>query len=300
MQLNAQAQKKQNDVVFNFFLAMMYTAAITVLLYYLYDGLSFYLTPFIERAHHEDYRNLRPAGFRGHGLGILGTAMILLLFLYSARKRFRVFQKFGRVSRWLNIHIFFGIMGPLFIILHSTFKVNGLISVSFWSMIAVALSGVLGRYLYLKIPHNILGRQLSYDELNQKKMILNRHLKKKYHIPEKLLSQIEQITERRDMETRSTLAVIFYLIKEDLTRRSRLRKLIEEYSAELSLESDDLQYFIKIILLKAKMDSETFFWKRIHSLFHYWHVIHKPFAYIMLLIMVVHVVVAVMMGYTWL
>ncbi len=37
----------------------------------------------------------------------------------------------------------------------------------------------------------------------------------------------------------------------------------------------------------------------IRDLFHYWHVFHKPFAIIMIVVMVVHVVVAVMLGYTW-
>ena len=35
------------------------------------------------------------------------------------------------------------------------------------------------------------------------------------------------------------------------------------------------------------------------ELLHYWHVFHKPFAYVMLFIMVIHVGVAVAFGYTW-
>ena len=37
----------------------------------------------------------------------------------------------------------------------------------------------------------------------------------------------------------------------------------------------------------------------LHGLFHYWHVIHKPFAVVMYVFMVVHVVVASMTGYGW-
>jgi hypothetical protein len=40
-------------------------------------------------------------------------------------------------------------------------------------------------------------------------------------------------------------------------------------------------------------------WNAIHQLFHYWHVIHKPFAIIMYIIMFVHILVAVYVGYTW-
>ncbi len=98
-------------------------------------------------------------------MGVIGSAMMLVMLLYSARKRLDSWQKWGSIASWLDIHIFFGIFGPLFVILHSTFKVNGLVAISFYSMIAVALSGILGRYLYLQIPRNIRGHELSIQDL---------------------------------------------------------------------------------------------------------------------------------------
>ena len=35
------------------------------------------------------------------------------------------------------------------------------------------------------------------------------------------------------------------------------------------------------------------------KLFQYWHVAHLPFALIMLIIMVIHVAVSIVFGYTW-
>jgi hypothetical protein len=37
----------------------------------------------------------------------------------------------------------------------------------------------------------------------------------------------------------------------------------------------------------------------VHELFHYWHVLHKPFAVVMYLFMLVHVAVAFATGYGW-
>ena len=34
-------------------------------------------------------------------------------------------------------------------------------------------------------------------------------------------------------------------------------------------------------------------------MFHYWHVIHKPFAYVMLVVVIIHVGVSIAFGYTW-
>ena len=38
-------------------------------------------------------------------------------------------------------------------------------------------------------------------------------------------------------------------------------------------------------------------WDALHRLFHYWHVVHKPFAIVMYLFVVVHVAVATLPGY---
>jgi hypothetical protein len=35
------------------------------------------------------------------------------------------------------------------------------------------------------------------------------------------------------------------------------------------------------------------------SLFKYWHVLHLPFALVMLIIMVIHVAVTLVLGYRW-
>jgi hypothetical protein len=49
------------------------------------------------------------------------------------------------------MHIFFGLVGPALVILHSAFKVQGLVALSFWSMIAVA-ARVFSAATYLQIP----------------------------------------------------------------------------------------------------------------------------------------------------
>ena len=112
--------------MFKFLKFSLYIISFLLIFYILYIYGSFYLLDFIERPHHEDYKLLKPGGFISHGLGIIGSLMMLLLLLYSIRKRTNAFGKAGAVSRWLDIHIFFGTVGPLFVILHSTFKLNGI------------------------------------------------------------------------------------------------------------------------------------------------------------------------------
>ena len=71
----------------------------------------------------------------------------------------------GSMKRWLDVHIFCGIVGPVLVTFHSALKFNGVISVAYWSMMAVMLSGFVGRYLYVRMPRSIRGAELSYEEI---------------------------------------------------------------------------------------------------------------------------------------
>ena len=63
----------------------------------------------------------------------------------------------GRMKTWLEVHVFCGIVGPVLVTFHTSFKFNGIVSVAYWSMVAVVLSGFVGRYLYVRIPRSIRG-----------------------------------------------------------------------------------------------------------------------------------------------
>jgi hypothetical protein len=87
----------------------------------------------------------------GYYLGWVGFGFILLTNFYIFRKRSMMLKRWGRSTGWLEFHIFCGLLGPTLIVFHSNFKVNGLVAVSFWSMIIVAVSGVVGRYFYVQV-----------------------------------------------------------------------------------------------------------------------------------------------------
>lgn len=84
-------------------------------------------------------------------LGWIGFAVMLLTNIYILRKRVGFMQSWGRTRNWLDFHIFCGLLGPTCIVFHSNFNVRGLVAISFWSMMIVAISGVLGRYFYVQI-----------------------------------------------------------------------------------------------------------------------------------------------------
>ncbi len=226
---------------FRLLLALLYLAGAAVVAGALWRGWDYYATPLAERPHHALHRELRPGGATAHGYGVVGSLLMLLMLLYSARKRSPRLARLGTPAQWLQVHICFGIVGPLLIVLHSALRVQGLVAVSFWSMVAVATSGVFGRWLYLQIPRNLAGHELSRQEI----------------------AALEaELAARQQAATRPR----------ELARLARRRATLERRVRRL---------------------------ESVRRLFHWWHVVHKPFAVLMLLIMVVHVAVAVSLGYTW-
>ena len=75
-------------------------------------GVDFYRTPLLERAHHEGYWQWKAGGSVGHKLGVIGSSMMVLMLLYSVRKRVGALRRLGPLGRWLDVHIFLGVFGP--------------------------------------------------------------------------------------------------------------------------------------------------------------------------------------------
>jgi len=102
----------------------------------------------------------------GYWLGIVGGSLMLLLLVYSARKRFRWLRFLGRTPSWFRFHMVLGILGPLCILFHSNFRTGAANSnVALFCMLAVASSGFIGRYLYAHIHHGLYGRKRQLGEL---------------------------------------------------------------------------------------------------------------------------------------
>jgi hypothetical protein len=112
----------------------------------------------------------------GHGIGILGFVFMLMTeTLYSLRKRSRS-VRWGRMSTWLQFHIFTGIVGSYMVLLHSSWKFNGLAGVSMLFTVIIVVSGFIGRYIFTRIPRTLEGLEiegtLSQEALKQARNLL--------------------------------------------------------------------------------------------------------------------------------
>ena len=230
-------------------------------------GISYYNLPIEERYFHPDYALLKPSGLLGHGLGIIGTLLILIgVFSYMARKRFKTFSHIGVLKYWLEFHIFLCALGPVLILYHTTFKFGGIVSVSFWSLVIVVASGIIGRFIYLQIPHTIEGRELSLNEVTEMSNKLANEFKSKYNIDISELHPGKSYAS--ELKAKQLSSKEFRKVKQLIVSQRRLAKRIERL-------------------------------EMMQNIFKLWHVAHLPFALIMLIVMFIHVVVVLTFGYKW-
>jgi hypothetical protein len=108
-------------------------------------------------------KSIPPSGeLYGHALGILGFILMLLTeTLYSLRKRSRTrVARWGRMSEWLQFHIYTGIVGPYMVLLHSSWKFNGLAGATMLLTVIIVISGFIGRYIFTRIPRTLEGVEI--------------------------------------------------------------------------------------------------------------------------------------------
>lgn len=121
----------------------------------------------------------------GHLLGIFGFLLMLMTeTLYSLRKRTRS-ARWGRLSVWLQFHIFTGLVGPYMVLLHTSWKFNGIAGVTTLFTVIIVLSGFIGRYIFTRIPRTLDGLEiegaLSESALRQARQLMS--LWHAVHIP---------------------------------------------------------------------------------------------------------------------
>ncbi|HEY9166730.1 MAG TPA: hypothetical protein VIS48_11270 [Candidatus Kryptonia bacterium] len=261
---------------------------------------TYYLLPLDERPTHALYEELKPSGFESHGYGIIGTAMIFIgVAIYSSRKRVRRLAHLGKIKDYLEFHIFMCLVGPILVLYHTTFKFGGIAAVGFWSMSAVVLSGFIGRYFYRHIPKNIEGQELTAKDLEEERSRLLQSVKEKHNLDSSVIDSIESIgTHKFDESKAGLIRLTLYLFAVDFSRARRV-KMLKKTLREHSIPENSVREIARVANDRIVLRQRILALEKLRQVFHYWHVIHLPFSIVMLAILIVHVGVAVALGYTW-
>jgi hypothetical protein len=263
------------------------------------NGYTYYSTPVEERFFEEGHKMLKPSGTLGHGLGILGTFMMIFgVTIYMVRKRARMFFNWGYLKHWLEFHIFLCTVGPLLVLYHTSFKFGGIVALSFWSMAAVVFSGVIGRFIYVQIPRTIQGKELDIKQLNEMSSDISNRISRELSHGEIVTARIDYIS---DMNRNNILTYgnnPAFIFKDFFKLKLSFRALKREMKIE-NISKVKRKEILSLTKSKIVLTRKIAFLKTMQRLFKYWHIVHLPFAITMFVIMLVHVAVTIIFGYKW-
>lgn len=247
-------------------------------------------------------RYITPERGVGYALGIVGGSMMLLLFLYSARKRFRWLGFLGAVASWFRFHMVLGILGPLCILYHSNFSLGAANSnVALFSMLTVAGSGLVGRYIYSRIHFGLYGRKTSLGELRDGAEGLRAHTGTVSFLPE-LIARLER-SEQRLLATGPHLPLFgfakpLFVACNAMVARWRLRAYVRSALRAAARTSPAIAEHRRRLrkLAGAYIDQRLTATRRVaefqayERLFSLWHALHLPLIFMLIVAAVVHIV----------
>jgi hypothetical protein len=237
----------------------------------------------------------------GYWLGVAGAAMMLLLFTYPLRKYVRFTHRWGKVKWWFVVHMVLGIGGPLLILLHSTFLLKSLnATVAFFSMLIVAGSGVVGRFLYIRIHRGLHGQKISFKELQTQAGLAEGEMKSRLRfapeVAERLLAFEAHAFDRGHRWS--------HVFGNALLLPIRRRFVFAESARDLSAR-------LRVIAKERRWSKAQYRRRRLHvvsltrnylrsvvrvaqfsayeRLFALWHVLHVPFVYLLIATACFHV-----------
>jgi len=159
--------------------------------------------------------------FYGHALGVLGFILMLATeTLYSLRKRSRS-ARWGRMAAWLQFHIFTGLVGPFMVLLHSSWKFNGLAGITLLLTGVIVISGFVGRYIYTAVPRGVDGAEIEAGVLGAEIQKTNGELAAWLIGRGEAIQALARRMTRDPLEGSSGLAVLFSRGLFDLYNRLR-------------------------------------------------------------------------------
>jgi hypothetical protein len=270
-------------------------------------GWDYYLLPIEQRPFSPKYALLRPSGIIGLKLGYLGTTLFIFIFLYALRKVIPLLGRIGTARHWMDFHAIAGVTAPIVIAFHASFKFRGIAGIAFWIMLAVAISGVVGRYLYAQIPRSLTAAELTFRELKEGEEHLAQQLLEQSIYSAEQLERVLQVPAPEHVKEIPALAALAELFMLDLRQRlqiAALRRMANGLWGNLrSLggffrgSNTEVERVVRVVRQKAALSRRVLFLDRTHSVFHLWHVVHRPFSYAFAVLAVMHIVVVMGFGF---
>ncbi len=206
----------------------------------------------------------------GYLIGWLGTGSMLLMHVYSVRRRVRALSRLGKLRDFLHFHIFAGLQGALFVSYHSIrlHSSRNLQALNILLVGIVVCSGAFGRYLYSFLPRTLSGDRMSARQIEAEIQQLSAALPR-------------QAPGGREERAPAVEVTLLQVMREDLRARRALRELGEQADVPppMYLQTRRLLY------LRLRIATLT----RAEPYFRGWIVLHRPLTFLLFGLTVLHI-----------
>jgi hypothetical protein len=260
-------------------------------------GAPYYFASTADRLRHPLHVWLRPSGYIGQSAGILTFVGFLFMWLFPLRKRVRRATWAGPVPKWLDVHIGVGLMLPLIGAIHAGFRVGGVIGLGYIAMLIVCASGVVGRYLYVRIPRGRSGVELGMSEVAAQQRALIGELAEASGIS---VFDLQEILQVRSTPARAGVWAAFaQMARDDFARGQAVRRLRARMRSQGNVDTERLHNIMTLARRQMSLAQQARLLNATQSIFRHWHAAHLPVAITAVIAVTIHVVVVIAMGATW-
>jgi len=238
-------------------------------------------------------RYYKPGVGLGYNLGLVGGLMMLILLMYSFRKHVKFMQGLGKLKYWFRVHMILGVLGPVLVIFHTTFRLGSMnATIAFYCMVVVASSGLIGKFAYTRIHRGLYGSRSSLKEAREELAGSSGDVKSKLHFLPKVEKKITYFEYLALEKKRNFFEGIWFFLTFDVRRmyiawqckRYIYKKMGPDRMHDVAKEASKLvsQYLIQIQTVAQ--------FKKFEQIFSAWHVLHIPLMYMMVATAIFHVI----------
>jgi len=244
---------------------------------------------------------ISPESGLGYALGITGGVMMLVMLLYSLRKRAKWMRKWGPVRYWFRTHMILGVYGPVLILYHCNFQLGSQNSnIALFSMLVVAASGIVGRYFYGKIHYGLYGNKVTIKQLEQDQLITRFELSRLFEISPELHEKLKKYDNIKTSDSSGLIKSFFNVLSLSFrTRRSyaRARQKLKK-ACRIAAKKDHWdrgeyrkvmangENYLNAYYTTIRKIAGFAFFERLFSL---WHVLHVPLFFMLIITASIHV-----------
>lgn len=230
------------------------------------------------------------SGLFGHGIGIIGFVLMLLTeILYSWRKRSKS-ARWGRMSTWLRFHIFTGLVGPYMVLLHTSWKFNGLAGIVMMLTVIIVLSGIVGRYIFTAIPRTADGAEIEASKLERQIVKVDESLQRWEDSRPEITSILSKALRETPKTADKSPRAVFGRTYSEFVYKYRFWRVRQDLQSNYRAQAVELEKLYKRKRTLQRQVATLAIARRLLSL---WHTVHIPIGVALFATAFVHMIGAI-------